>query len=461
MYKNKKLLQSIYLLAPPFVKNGLATIYSIIVSQKKYGSNFKKWSALLKKSQYYSPTELEKLQVELLKDFLASAISNSKFYKKVAEENGIDPNQINDLSIIRKFPVINKPIVRLNYQDIVNEKRKKYKFSSSGTTGTSLHIYLDDEAYQREYAFRWHYLNGGGATRKDRFAFFLGNNLYPVEQQKPPFHLIDYYEHSLFFSLFHMSDANLKHYIKEFNKFKPSFVKGYPSGLYVFASYAKANNLKVYQPKAIYSASETLHDYQKSLLEEVFQCPVFQWYGQVETTVNIHECEHHRMHIKEEYGLLELLNEKGEDAKPGEVASVIGTGWGNKAFPLIRYDTGDNMILAHDQQCPCGRNGRIIERIMGRDEDFIVTPDGRKIGRLDFIFKPVNTVAESQIIQETIDLLKVKLVALEGYSKADEAIIRGMISKYIGNSMTVEFELVDKIERTANGKIRYVISKVR
>jgi phenylacetate-CoA ligase len=166
------------------------------------------------------------------------------------------------------------------------------------------------------------------------------------------------------------------------------------------------------------------------------------------------------LHVKEEYGLLELNNEKGEDAKPGETAIAIATGWGNKAFPLIRYNTGDNMILASEQNCPCGRNGRIIEKIIGRDEDFIITPEGRKIGRLDFIFKPVNTVAESQIIQESMDQIVVKVVPIVGYTIHDEKIIKEMINKYLGNSFHVRIEVVKSIERSANGKIRYVISKM-
>ena len=299
-----------------------------------------------------------------------------------------------------------------------------------------------------------------GANRNDRFAFFLGNNLHPLEKKNPPFHLINPYEHSIYFSLFHMSDETLTYYLNAFNHFRPSYVKGYPSGLYVFAKFIKDHGLKVNKPKAIFSASETLHEFQKKILEEIFQCPVYQWYGQVETTINIQECEYRRLHVKEEYGLLELLNEKGEEAKPGEAAIAIATGWGNKAFPLIRYNTGDNMILASEQNCPCGRNGRIIEKIVGRDEDFIITPEGRKIGRLDFIFKPVNTVAESQIIQESLNQIVVKVVPIAGYTLKDEELIKEMVKKYIGKSIHVQIQPVKSIERSANGKIRYVISKV-
>lgn len=460
MYKSNKYLYSLYSWSPQFLKNGIAGAYSFLVAKKKYGPVFLDWSELLKESQYYNSKELEELQVRFLNDFIKNSVTNSEYYRSSALSIGLNLQQPQDLKSIKKFHIINKTIVRENYNNILNKTYAKYKFSSSGTTGTSLHVYLDDEAYQREYAFRWHFFAIAGASRKDRFAYFLGNNLHHPEKQKPPFHLIDPYESSIFFSLFHMSDENLKYYLKAFNNFKPSYVKGYPSGLYIFAKFIKDFGLKVHKPKAFFSASEVLHDFQKKIIEEVFQCNVYQWYGQVETTINLHECEHNRLHVKEEYGLLELLNDEGSDAKPGEIAKAVATGWGNKGFPLIRYDTGDNMVLALEQNCTCGKNGRIIEKIIGRDEDFIITPDGRKIGRLDFIFKPLDTVSESQIIQESYDKILIKVVPLIGFTRSDEELIKKMISKYIGNSVQVRVERVKTIERMKNGKIRYVISKV-
>jgi phenylacetate-CoA ligase len=262
------------------------------------------------------------------------------------------------------------------------------------------------------------------------------------------------------FSLYHMADDTLARYVEAFNKFTPAFVSGYPSALYTLASFALDHGLTLAPPRAVFTASEMLHDYQRATIERAFGAPVFQWFGQVETTVNLHECDQHRLHIKEEYGLLELLREDGSAARPGEVGKVVGTGWGNLAFPLIRYDTGDNMTLAAEQTCPCGRGGRIIEKVWGRDEDFVVTPEGRYVGRLDFVFKPVDTVKESQIVQEDLHNIRVRVVPLPGYSARDEQLIASMLRGRVGDSMTIRFEMLDAIPRQANGKIRYVVSHV-
>ena len=262
------------------------------------------------------------------------------------------------------------------------------------------------------------------------------------------------------FSLYHMSDATMREYIDAFNKFKPAFVSGYPSGIYLLASYAASQGMSLSSPRAIFTASEMLHDHQRSVIERAFGASVFQWFGQVETTVNLQECDHHRLHVKEEYGLLEILKDDGVQARPGEIGNAIATGWGNSAFPLIRYNTGDNMALAENQSCPCGRGGRIIDKVIGRDEDLILTPEGRYVGRLDFVFKPVDTVKESQIIQEDANNICIKVVPLAGYSTHDERQISRMLRERVGDSMAIRFEKVAEIPRQTNGKIRYVISNV-
>lgn len=464
MFKVSSALYSIYNTFPWPVKNAVASMYSAWSNKSKYGPAFKKYQEFLEKSQWWSKAELEKFQIEQLRELLKLVSETSTYYKKNIDKAGIIPDKLSSLEEFKKLPVINKHIVRENYNDIKNKfaSDDKLTFSTSGTTGTSLHVPTTAESLQREYAFRWQYLKAAAnATRNDRFAFFTGHSIIPVSQTKPPFFIRNYAEDSLFFSLYHMSDATLGDYVKALNKYRPHFIQGYPSGMYALALFMKKRSLKVHAPKAIFSASEVLHDDQKQLIEEMFGAPVFQWYGQVELTVNIHECHERRMHVKEEYGLLELLKDDGTEAQAGEVGTVVATGWGNKAFPLIRYNTGDAMKMSAEQSCPCGRGGRIVEKIMGRDEDFIITPEGKYVGRLDFVFKPVHTVSESQIIQETENEITVKVVPMEGFSKADEELIKSKLRERIGNSFTITVEKVQQIPRTKNGKIRYVISKIK
>ncbi len=95
---------------------------------------------------------------------------------------------------------------------------------------------------------------------------------------------------------------------------------------------------------------------------------------------------------------IEPHEEGPEDWVRGE---VIATGFANRAMPLFRYRTGDVATLRKHAGCSCGRSRPIIEELDGRIEDYVVTPDGRRIGRMDHVFKDALLVKEAQILQSS------------------------------------------------------------
>jgi phenylacetate-CoA ligase len=129
-------------------------------------------------------------------------------------------------------------------------------------------------------------------------------------------------------------------------------------------------------------------------------------------------------------------------------------------MPLIRYDVGDRVALAPPgEKCPCGRTLPILLSVEGRSDDVILTPDGRRIGRLDPVFKGNLPMREAQIIQESLDLIRVLVVPAREFTVRHEQELIAAVRERVGN-IKVRVERVDGIPRTANGKFRAVISKV-
>jgi phenylacetate-CoA ligase len=86
--------------------------------------------------------------------------------------------------------------------------------------------------------------------------------------------------------------------------------------------------------------------------------------------------------------------------------------------------------------------------------------DGRKIGRLDHIFKGVNNVAEAQLIQDRSDEVTVRIVPFMKFSDKDKVKLVTNAHERLGISMNINVELVAAIPRTQNGKFRAVICNV-
>ena len=97
--------------------------------------------------------------------------------------------------------------------------------------------------------------------------------------------------------------------------------------------------------------------------------------------------------------------------------------------------------------------------IEGRSDDMLYTVDGRRIGRLDPVFKANLPIREAQIVQDRLDHLIVRVVPAEGYSDHTEENISERLQERMG-SMSIDFEQLSEIPRTSNGKFRAVISNL-
>jgi phenylacetate-CoA ligase len=236
-------------------------------------------------------------------------------------------------------------------------------------------------------------------------------------------------------------------YIEAIADFAPAFLHGYPSSLAVLARFMLKTGCSDVRPRAVFTASETLLDIQRMDIEQAFGTKVYNWYGNTELTCNIVECAAGRLHYRTDYGLLEVLPD----------GAMIATGLNNPAMPLIRYRIGD-VAWFQEGTCPCGCEFPLIERVEGRIEDYIRTPDGRLVGRLDHLFKDATHVREAQLEQQRVEELIIRIVKADGFTEKEEAIIRHEARQRLGERIQIRFEYVSAIPRTTNGKFRFVVS---
>ena len=182
-----------------------------------------------------------------------------------------------------------------------------------------------------------------------------------------------------------------------------------------------------------------------------------------EIVVGGSECEAGRLHAWPEVGMTEVLSDEGNvPAAEGNVGRIVATGLFNSDMPLVRYDTGDRGALdSSEAACACGRRLPLLRSLDGRSDDVLLTADGRRIGRLDPVFKTSLAIREAQIIQETLSRVRVRIVAAEGYGEVDRRRIAEGLRERLGTGVEIEFEQVDDIPRTRAGKFKAVISQLR
>jgi phenylacetate-CoA ligase len=405
--------------------------------RRKYGGVFRPSLVRLARNEQQSLDQLVAEQRAALHALLRHAVAHVPFYRRLN-------CPVDDLSA---WPILEKATVVAELERFISEihdRRRLLAAYTSGTTGTPLTLRMSEASYQAEMAFRWRHKAWGGTPFLCRGAYVSGHPVVPANQARPPFWRVDGVEKRLLCSSLHLSPQNLGAYLDALAAYGPEFIHGYPSSLYLLAQQPGAC-----RPKAIFTGSETLLDFQRRAIEEAFDAPVFNWYGNTEMSANIIQCAAGNLHERLDYGFLELLDD----------GSMVATGFNNPAMPLIRYRVGDRATRKAGA-CPCGCAFPLIERIEGRNEDYIRTPDGRCIGRMDHLFKNAHHVREAQIVQRQRDTIIIRIVRANGYSDADEQIVRREARQRLGDVIHVRFEYVDTIERTATGKFRFIVSEL-
>ena len=92
----------------------------------------------------------------------------------------------------------------------------------------------------------------------------------------------------------------------------------------------------------------------------------------------------------------------------------------------------------------------------------ILTPEGLRISRLDGVWDDTDNVVEAQIIQDRIDHVVLRVVKGENFTKKDENKVLRNAEMCLTSKMNIDIEYVDssKMEKTAGGKFKAIISRI-
>jgi phenylacetate-CoA ligase len=431
----------------------------------KKGSKTLKYLKELNKTQWLTRTELEAHQNKKLRSLIKHAYRKVPYYHKVFRKLRLKPEDVKNKNDLLKLPILTKSLIRKNYQDLIAQdfpEDKYYQSSTGGSTGAPLQFVRDRSASDYVHAAAYRSWQWTGWKLGDRYANLWGASKDLDQAKKFRTKLKQaMMNDNLLLSSYDMTENNLNEYIDKLKKFNPKFIRGYASAIYLLAKYMKSNNKSELRPKAIITTSENLFDHQRELIEEQFDCKIFDGYGCRENSVIATECEAHEgYHISVENGIIECVK-NNKYVSYGEMGEMYLTDFNNYSMPFIRYQVGD-LGTPSDQACSCGRGLPMLESIDGRTTDLILTPSGNYVAGpgLTLVIKDVETIEQLQIIQESKDELLVKVVKGKGYTDKDQSLLIKNLHKYISEDIKIQIQIVDEIPAEPSGKQRFVISKV-
>jgi len=442
---------------PAPVKQGLKYIYGTIPPSVRYGKVFWDTYNFLQESQWWSREKLEEYQMQQLSKLLQHAYENVPYYRRVFDERGLKPKDIQDFSDLKKLPCLTKDDFKKHFNGLVAQNiNLKYLPMShtSGTSGKPLQFYTSSSIGQQELAYIFHQWSRVGYKPEDRRVEIRGA---VIEGGNPV--AFDPVTRVLRFSPRIDNAETTEYYLEKIRQFQTSFIHGYPSAIASFAHIIKKYALQVpFQIKAVLFASETVYDWEREIVGEVFNCRVFSHYGMAEQVALAAECEHSAgYHFLPQYGITEIDPETKE---------IIGTSFLNYINPFIRYRTTDIASGVANHCEHCGREYYpIVQKVEGRIEDYIITRKGM-VGPASIThpFKDLKTIRDTQVVQKSIDFIILRVVPWDKKDLAAyEAEVRYLsrsLQNILENDLRIEVEEVDEIERTNSGKFKWIVSEV-
>jgi phenylacetate-CoA ligase len=446
---------------PGRARSVAASVYGAYLACQRYGGRSEQLTEEARERETWSPRRWDQWRQERLAYLLHRAATKVPYYRDAWARRRAAGFR-GSWELLENWPVLEKEEVRRYAGQLVASDRNPARMRcehTSGTSGTPLNLWLSREAIQQWYALveerwrRWY-----GVSRHDAWAILGGQLVAPAAQRKPPFWVWNAPMRQLYMSSYHLSPRNIPYYCDAIRRYGVRYILGYSSALHTIACEIRDAGLEPIPLAVVIANAEPLYDYQRKSIAQAFLCPARETYGMSEMVVAASECACGTLHLWPEAGVLEIDPVSEEPHRAS--GNLIATGLCNADMPLIRYRTGDRATMTLSPvACACGRTLPALEHIEGRSDDVLYTADGRAVGRMDTVFKANFPIREAQIVQESLDLVRLRYVPADRCAERDVQEMREQIGRHMDGVLVIA-EAVHAIPRGPNNKFRAVICNV-
>jgi phenylacetate-CoA ligase len=418
----------------------------------------------LRRSQFDTPEAIRDRQWAALRELLHHAYATVPFYRERFDRAAIHPDQIRDFADFGRLPVLTKDDIRQHGDALFSrgsDPTTLHRKKTSGSTGVPLEIHLDEAGLQWKRACTLRSNEWSGWRFGERVGILWGQPEYLERGWRGRLRnaLLD---RERYLDTLKIDKDGLAAFARDLHCRPPSLLYGHAHSVYLFAEYLRGAQHLPIRPHGIITTAMVLHDWQRRSIEEVFGCPVTNRYGCEEVSLIACECERHDgLHINADSVYVEL-ERAGRPVASGEPGSILVTDLANRAMPLLRYQIGD-VGTATERSCPCGRGLPLLERVEGREADYVVTPSGRLISGIsltDHFGAAIPGAVQVQIVQETPAAFRFRIVRGPDFGPRSLERIGELVGEWFGPGITYECDFVERILPESSGKYRFCISRV-
>jgi len=394
---------------------------------------------------------LEALQIEKLCSMLEQIYGRNRFYTDKLDAAGIHPDSIQTLDDLKRLPLTEKSELVQAQSDALpfgsNTTFEESAYSrfhqTSGTTGTPLRVLDTPESWDWWGRCWGHVLAGAGLTENDRmfvpFSFgpFIGFWAAVEGAQKI---------NALMIPGGGRDSLQRLHLMKELGATAMCCTPTYALRLAEVAQESGFDLSEIPLRTLIHAGEPGANvPATKARIESVWNAKCYDHAGASEIGAHSFECEvqPNGTHVTESEFIVEVLNpETLEPVPAGEQGELIITNLGRIGYPVIRYRSGDLVVL-NQQKCTCGRSfARFEGGVIGRADDMVVVR-GVNIfpSAVENLVRQCESVEEFRITVTTDREMGNLAIELELSKNANPESARKTVDQAIQNELSLRPEI--------------------
>ncbi|PKN73286.1 MAG: hypothetical protein CVU50_03055 [Candidatus Cloacimonetes bacterium HGW-Cloacimonetes-3] len=408
-----------------------------------------------KESQWFSRDDMDALKLEKLRKLINHCYINVPYYTAFMKNIGMIPSDVNDLSVLSKFPITTKEIIKENYYGFTPLNLKLIKGNKSGQTGgTTGNILIKrNDAATRSSGWGAYkrFEDWMGKEPSDKMLLYWGGVAKGSARERIVGLISSYLNKTITFSPENLTVEQAQRIYHALNRLDVRYIRTYSQAAFELAKTFHDLGLK-FKLKGVTTTAEPVQAEHRELIRQVFSCEIFDQYGCGEIGGVAFECDHHKgLHITEERVIVEA----------GVGRELLMTDLDNFSMPFIRYANDDEAEFS-EEECTCGRKSRLLKSILGRTSDYLYLYNGKKVHWGLFLHLLFDTgVAKNsnmkkfQIRQDSPDSLAIRMIS-DPLTSFDKAKICTYIKDNIGD-LSIEFIQEKEIENAPSGKYRPVV----
>lgn len=389
---------------------------------------------------------------ERLRRVLVLAAEGTEFYRERFRSAGFDPSRhFQSVADLGRVPILTKDDVRSHWERMMDGRFRwtSVVANTSGTTGQPMTMRLNEPYVALDYAcmFR-HWAKAGYRFR----APFAAVRSYVPATFDAPLWITNAWQRTLYMSAYHLKPGNADQYLDALIRFKPRYIRGYVSSIHLLAEYAYERRHEFDFVRGIFTASETLTEFERTAIERTFGKKLWDWYGMTEPAVVITErADHDGMEVNWEYGYPEFV---ASEELASDERWLLATSLHNPVMPFIRYETRDIAKL-DDRLDEAGLYPR-VRAMVGRKDECLVTPDGARLPSLNFysLLQNYSDILRFQFVQVDSRLVTLKLSVRPRVQGLADTLgrVETEVRQRLGPHLKLQMEVTDQFYTSPDGK---------